>query len=263
MVNQDLIGKIEKMISLNDEIEYGKGEAGEISYTCSKNGYKTANFLVYLNTKEEIAVIWNLKRQRQCEHCIKTQSLTKCSWKNVLPVREEIKDWYKQMGRKEENPYEKVIAMSFDTLIYNKNNLAELLKFDKEDSDILPQIIEEENLNSQPRTKRTVENWNRDIKFRKKVLKAYGSQCAICRCKEEKILEAAHIIPVYEGGSDETKNGICLCRNHHAMFDKNLIKIDFKNLKLSYVSDTVQSMPWFKEFSDKYNEKILNVQKTN
>ena len=62
-------------------------------------------------------------------------------------------------------------------------------------------------------------------KFRKEILKAYNGTCAVCGIKESKILRAAHIIPVAEGGSDEMQNGLCLCANHEIAFDKGLLKI--------------------------------------
>ncbi len=101
-----------------------------------------------------------LKTTEKIQHVIKTQSLS-CSWNNVLPEKDEIKDWYKQMGRKATNPYEKVIAMRFNTLITNINNLYQLLKFDIEDSDIPQKLIIEEKIANQPRTKIKVERWNR------------------------------------------------------------------------------------------------------
>ena len=259
-MKNESIEEIEKMLIDNDEIVYGKGTAETIEFCCRKSNYNMADILIYLNTDNEIAVIWNLKRQREYKHIIKTQSLN-CSWNNVLPEKDEIKDWYKQMGRKLTNPYEKVIAMSFNTLIANINNLYQLLKFDIEDTDIPQKLINEENMTNQPRTKITVERWNRDIRFRKKVLNEYGNQCAICRCSEIKILEAAHIKAVSEGGFDTKENGICLCRNHHAMLDKRLIGIDFENQKLTYISDSVKSMSWFSEFVKKYDERILSAYK--
>lgn len=62
-------------------------------------------------------------------------------------------------------------------------------------------------------------------KFRKDILKAYHSTCAICGIKEPKILRAAHIVPVAKGGSDEIQNGLCLCTNHEIAFDKGLLNI--------------------------------------
>ena len=56
--------------------------------------------------------------------------------------------------------------------------------------------------------------------FRERVLSAYKDQCALCRLKHRELLDAAHIIPDSEiGGDPVVKNGISLCKLHHAAFD--------------------------------------------
>jgi len=62
--------------------------------------------------------------------------------------------------------------------------------------------------------------------FRKRVLGAYEHRCSICGVQLE-LIDAAHIIPVAASTStDETKNGIALCKLHHVAFDRNLISFD-------------------------------------
>lgn len=62
--------------------------------------------------------------------------------------------------------------------------------------------------------------------FRKRVLGAYEHRCAACGVQLE-LLDAAHIIPVAaDTSTDETKNGIALCKLHHAAYDRNLISFD-------------------------------------
>jgi len=70
---------------------------------------------------------------------------------------------------------------------------------------------------------REVEQAVRLGKFRKLVLQAYDSRCAICDLNLG-IIHAAHILPV-EKGSDEPNNGIALCPNHHAAFDRDILII--------------------------------------
>lgn len=73
--------------------------------------------------------------------------------------------------------------------------------------------------------KRAVKTFNqlvRDKRFAKNVLIAYGHKCAICRV-QLKLVEAAHIVPVKDNGTDEVMNGIALCANHHKAFDDALI----------------------------------------
>jgi len=62
--------------------------------------------------------------------------------------------------------------------------------------------------------------------FRRRVLGAYSHRCAACGVQLE-LIDAAHIIPVAAPTStDETKNGVALCKLHHAAYDKNLISFD-------------------------------------
>jgi len=56
--------------------------------------------------------------------------------------------------------------------------------------------------------------------FRERVLSAYKEQCALCRLRHRELLDAAHIIPDNEPGGDPiVRNGIALCKLHHAAFD--------------------------------------------
>jgi putative restriction endonuclease len=62
--------------------------------------------------------------------------------------------------------------------------------------------------------------------FRGRVVPAYREQCAICRLKELRLLEAAHIVgDVEESGEPVVSNGLALCSIHHRAFDHDLVGI--------------------------------------
>jgi putative restriction endonuclease len=62
--------------------------------------------------------------------------------------------------------------------------------------------------------------------FRESVITAYSSTCTLCRLKHRELLDAAHIIPDnLPLGDPIIKNGLCLCKIHHAAYDQNLIGI--------------------------------------
>jgi putative restriction endonuclease len=64
-------------------------------------------------------------------------------------------------------------------------------------------------------------------KFRIDVLRAYRSQCAICRLREAVLVEAAHIVSdAHAKGIAAVINGIALCAIHHLAYDRNLMGID-------------------------------------
>jgi predicted restriction endonuclease len=58
------------------------------------------------------------------------------------------------------------------------------------------------------------------------VFKRYGRCCAVCSMKVGGIVAAVHIKPVSENGSDDPRNGIPLCQNHHAAFDQCYFSIN-------------------------------------
>ena len=60
--------------------------------------------------------------------------------------------------------------------------------------------------------------------FRSRVLAVYGHQCAVCSTQLN-VLDAAHIVPVPGGGSNETRNGLSLCKLHHAAYDRGLVGV--------------------------------------
>lgn len=63
-------------------------------------------------------------------------------------------------------------------------------------------------------------------RFRGRVVPAYRDQCAICRLKEVRLLDAAHIVgDVEEQGDPVVSNGLALCSIHHRAFDHDLIGI--------------------------------------
>ena len=63
-------------------------------------------------------------------------------------------------------------------------------------------------------------------RFRGRVVPAYSSQCSICRLKELRLLDAAHILGDVEDAGDPTvSNGLSLCAIHHRAFDHYLVGI--------------------------------------
>ena len=61
--------------------------------------------------------------------------------------------------------------------------------------------------------------------FRRRVISAYGSQCAVCRLRHVELLDAAHIREDSQGGEPIVPNGVSMCALHHRAFDNNVIGI--------------------------------------
>lgn len=66
--------------------------------------------------------------------------------------------------------------------------------------------------------------------FRLKLLKAYGGRCAMTASNAPQALQAAHITPYAGAASDETKNGLLLRADIHALFDLGLLAVDSKKM---------------------------------
>jgi len=63
-------------------------------------------------------------------------------------------------------------------------------------------------------------------RFRGRVLGAYADSCAICRLREMRLLDAAHIVgDSRPGGEPLVSNGLSLCSIHHRAFDEDLVTV--------------------------------------
>ncbi|ERK70446.1 HNH endonuclease [Leifsonia aquatica] len=57
-------------------------------------------------------------------------------------------------------------------------------------------------------------------RFAFEVLARYGAKCAVCDVDSVEVMQAAHLRPKASNGSDDPRNGIALCANHHLLFDR-------------------------------------------
>jgi putative restriction endonuclease len=63
-------------------------------------------------------------------------------------------------------------------------------------------------------------------RFRAIVLQAYRDRCTICRLRELRLLDAAHIVQdVNPAGLAEIPNGLSLCSIHHRAYDQDLVGV--------------------------------------
>jgi putative restriction endonuclease len=63
-------------------------------------------------------------------------------------------------------------------------------------------------------------------RFRAIVLQAYRDRCTICRLRELRLLDAAHIVQdIDPEGLAEISNGLSLCSIHHRAYDQDLVGV--------------------------------------
>lgn len=68
--------------------------------------------------------------------------------------------------------------------------------------------------------------------FRKALIRAYNSQCAITGCDAVEALEAAHISPYRGPNTNHPSNGLLLRADLHTLFDLGLIAVDTQTMTL-------------------------------
>ncbi|SRR6266567_869956 len=62
--------------------------------------------------------------------------------------------------------------------------------------------------------------------FRIRVIRAYQDRCAVCRLRHSELLDAAHILPDgHPKGLPVVRNGLALCKLHHAAFDSHILGV--------------------------------------
>jgi WD40 repeat protein/serine/threonine protein kinase len=76
-----------------------------------------------------------------------------------------------------------------------------------------------------------IEIW--DLAFKFYVFKRYGPRCVVCGVTVAEMLDAAHICPKLAEGSDDPRNGLVLCANHHRAFDAGLFAINPSTLEIN------------------------------
>lgn len=208
--------------------------------------------------KGDYAFIFNNMVRRKYNKNSSRFSISNVTWEYVFNSNILAKDFYRVIGEPGNQYYHKIILMRLDVLYESRYDLYELMEFSSDDSEI-PFSYKKQIERDLKRKLITVTRKDRDAKFRKLVLEKYHYQCAICRCSEEELLQAAHIKAVSLQGDDNPDNGICLCANHHLMFDRGLISIDFLEDKIIVLRNSIKNMPWYSEFAIKYDGKIINT----
>ena len=85
---------------------------------------------------------------------------------------------------------------------------------------------------SHRKTKTEIERAERDPLFKFNVLRRFHGKCLITSLDVTEMLDAAHIIPVASGGSEDPHNGLLLSASVHRALDAGLWAINPKSLKI-------------------------------
>jgi len=98
--------------------------------------------------------------------------------------------------------------------------------------------------------KRLVIGRKNQQRFKFQVFKRYGPMCAVCGLDIPMLLQAAHLVPKEKQGSDDPRNGLVLCANHHLAFDANLFGIMPGTLELCFMSSGPDAQTLHISFKD-------------
>ena len=98
--------------------------------------------------------------------------------------------------------------------------------------------------------------------FRATVLRAYRTSCAVCSLRLGQLLDAAHIVAdSAEAGIPSVRNGLALCKIHHAAFDANILGI-LADLVVEIREDLLHENdgPMLKHgLQQRHNQKLLVI----
>jgi len=117
---------------------------------------------------------------------------------------------------------ESVLSLDLDigtkvSLLEDSSILEEELKISRDSE--FPTIIE------RTRISLSVIQRKNQSRFRREVLNAASGCCVVTNERTPDVLEAAHIIPVSHGGTDNVNNGLCMRVDIHRLFDGGKIRI--------------------------------------
>lgn len=218
------------------------GQSMNAQCQIDKDKVKNIDLVVVYDELETVFVIWNTDVHQKLHAGVKiTFSIGKSKIRKKTTNSIEFLK-HSLSGTNGQNKAQEQVA------IVPKNKLFEFLEhFDvyfkkfiaDNDSDVLSHEFQ--------RKIDAINRYRRDPQFRERVLHKYNSTCVVCGNQDEIILEAAHVIAVGEGGDDNVDNGICLCANHHRMYDAALLNIDLAEQTFKYNGDVHLHSVWYDE----------------
>lgn len=232
----------------------------------TKQKLNKATYLVKFFPKKDVFIVWDIQRHREISSAGGYTFKLGKDWDSTITGPDIFRAYYKELGRHNSGIWEKIYVVGLSNFEKFFQDCDAYMKLNALD-DGFPHnssmaIKEEKTVNwrtESERKKYSSLQHHRDKLFRDTILNAYGSKCAICRCPINELLQAAHErgYEVSNTKYDDPKHGICLCANHHLLYDHELIDIDLKMLMIFIKDERIKLMPWYREFVSKYKGKIL------
>ena len=219
------------------------------------------HFAIKVFSERDVFLVWDIQRRAALTKNVGCSlSLRSNTWKGIKTDKETFIPQYKELEHRYSDKWEKVYIVGFNNTKDFLENLYEFMQFNKADEGFPKTTTAEieDRFDDATREKYSSLHWKRDNAFRQEVLLAYGNRCAICRCEIIDILQAAHEHGYEPGRSnwDDPKHGICLCANHHLMYDRKLLDIDFKKRTIEILNEALTTTYWYKMFVERFDGLI-------
>ena len=245
---------------------YRLGESNNFKNTVSKEIINSFDIFISSDDSKKCFCVYDMRIHRFIHSGENITLNAKISFYNLIKLNFTTQDIYNRYifryaKNGYESAYEKVLIVGEDVFYEFCCHYEEYLKPNKidieyndpvyyvDDNNALSVINSQKSIGLQINEREIYKifRYRRNSVFRKQILEKYNYTCVVCGCKEPKILEAAHIRSVCDGGNDSVENGLCLCSNHHKLFDSGLLKIDISKGIFECFSSAEMNSIWYKE----------------
>lgn len=253
--------RIEELVGCGEDYLVAVGQSCEPTCNISKRSPKRrerAKYVVKVFEEQDLFMVWDCARHREYKSIGAAQSTysSVASWEDIKWGDSPIIDFYKQIGfGGAERPFEKVLIVRmafFDQFFLNCEEYMSFNEFDEHFPCNDGNAIKTAHkwATQRIRQRYSTSKLSRDASFSKRVLDAYGYRCAVCGCDIQEMLQAAHEhgYTVAETSYDDPAHGICLCANHHLLYDSGLLIIDLPKKRYMCKAE-IRDQKWYAHYS--------------
>lgn len=211
-----------------------------------------SSYAVKYYPEKHVLVAWDMVRRREAKG---TENYTlNRNWEEIGPNPYTAFADYCSFKGVDGFYWDKVVVVGEFFFQSFLNEPEKWLAFNADDTccpQELRSIRKQHWISDRERKKYSVSQRERDARFHLAVLDAYDYRCAVCGINIVQVLQAAHLrnheVAQTKISADIPENGVCLCANHHLMYDRNLIDIDVKNNTLHILDERLKQIPWYRE----------------
>jgi hypothetical protein len=145
------------------------------------------------------------------------------------------------VGTKIELQLAKLLAVSGDATTFVAGPTRNSLQRTARDAEVAGEFASADEADELRRVVAAIIQRRGQPAFRKSLLAAYGSRCAMTGCDVADALEAAHIRPYSGQSSNLVSNGLLLRADVHTLFDLYLISVDPASLRMCLAPELQRS----------------------